>query len=122
MLRKLESASPYAALEQRTLELKRRLEDCARKAGMNDLSVQSHGSLFWIVSGTVATDDGIARAVEHIPATQGPRFTRLFHALLDRGIYLAPSGFEVGFLSAAHTEADLERIVAAFAAALPALN
>jgi glutamate-1-semialdehyde 2,1-aminomutase len=36
-------------------------------------------------------------------------FTQYFWGMLDRGIYLAPSPFEVLFLSSAHTEADIER-------------
>ena len=36
------------------------------------------------------------------------RFNRFFHAMLDRGIYLAPSAFEAGFVSAAHTAADID--------------
>ena len=39
------------------------------------------------------------------------RFKRFFHFLLDRGIYLAPSQFEAGFISAAHSEADIARTV-----------
>jgi glutamate-1-semialdehyde 2,1-aminomutase len=35
------------------------------------------------------------------------RFNRFFHAMLKRGIYLAPSAFEAGFVSAAHTDADV---------------
>jgi glutamate-1-semialdehyde 2,1-aminomutase len=58
----------------------------------------------------------VARAVAHIPMEQAQRFTTLFHALLSRGVYLAPSGFEVGFLSTAHGDADIEHTVAAFAA------
>ena len=34
-------------------------------------------------------------------------FNRFFHAMLDQGIYLAPSAFEAGFVSAAHTDADI---------------
>jgi glutamate-1-semialdehyde 2,1-aminomutase len=45
------------------------------------------------------------------------RYARFFHALLDRGIYLAPSQFEAGFLSLAHTEADLEATLEAAASA-----
>jgi glutamate-1-semialdehyde 2,1-aminomutase len=41
------------------------------------------------------------------------RFKQFFHWMLDRGIYLAPSQFEAGFLSAAHSEADVGRTVAA---------
>ncbi len=41
------------------------------------------------------------------------KFGRFFHGMLDRGIYLAPSQFEAGFVSAAHSDADIERTVAA---------
>jgi glutamate-1-semialdehyde 2,1-aminomutase len=44
-------------------------------------------------------------------------FNRFFHAMLERGVYLAPSAYEAGFVSAAHGPADLE---ATFAAARPA--
>jgi glutamate-1-semialdehyde 2,1-aminomutase len=40
-------------------------------------------------------------------------YGRFFHAMLDRGIYLAPAQFEAGFLSLAHTEADIDRTIAA---------
>ncbi|MCX7718651.1 MAG: glutamate-1-semialdehyde 2,1-aminomutase [Candidatus Sumerlaeaceae bacterium] len=50
--------------------------------------------------------------------TQG--FTRFFHAMLEQGIYLPPSQFECWFVSAAHTEADVEQTVAAAQAALTA--
>ena len=40
-------------------------------------------------------------------------FAPLFHRLLDEGIYLAPSAYEVGFLSAAHREADIDRLIEA---------
>ena len=36
------------------------------------------------------------------------RYARFFHAMLDRGVYLAPSQFEAGFVSLAHTEADID--------------
>jgi glutamate-1-semialdehyde 2,1-aminomutase len=47
-----------------------------------------------------------------------PRFRRFFHSILRRGIYLAPSPFEAAFLSTAHSHADLDKTVAAFAEAL----
>jgi glutamate-1-semialdehyde 2,1-aminomutase len=43
------------------------------------------------------------------------RFGRFFRLMLDRGIYLAPSQFEAAFLSAAHTEADIDRTMEAAA-------
>ena len=45
--------------------------------------------------------------------TDSPRFNRLFHGLLDRGVYIAPALYEAGFVSAAHTDADIAATVAA---------
>ena len=45
--------------------------------------------------------------------TEGARFNRLFHGLLDRGVYIAPALYEAGFVSAAHTEEDIAETVAA---------
>ncbi len=120
MLRKLEREPPYAVLQQRVNALGSALTAGAARNGIGDFGLQSHGSLFWPVFGKVGTADGVVRAVEHVPANQARRFTRLFHALLARGVYLAPSGFEVGFLSTAHSDADLETTVAAFTTALTA--
>jgi glutamate-1-semialdehyde 2,1-aminomutase len=44
--------------------------------------------------------------------TDSPRFNTLFHGLLDRGVYIAPALYEAGFVSAAHSEADLQETVA----------
>ena len=43
--------------------------------------------------------------------TEGARFNRLFHGLLERGVYIAPALYEAGFVSAAHTEADIAATV-----------
>ena len=45
------------------------------------------------------------------------RFNRFFHSMLEQGIYLPPSQFEAAFVSAAHSEADIDRTVAAAARA-----
>jgi glutamate-1-semialdehyde 2,1-aminomutase len=50
------------------------------------------------------------------------RFRRFFHAMLDAGVYLAPSAFEAGFLSSAHSAEDIEITVAAAAKIFPALH
>ena len=47
-------------------------------------------------------------------------FARFFHALLTRGVYIAPSQFETGFISAAHTEQDIEQTARAVREALRA--
>jgi glutamate-1-semialdehyde 2,1-aminomutase len=43
------------------------------------------------------------------------RFKKYFHGMLNEGIYLAPSQFEAGFISTAHSEADIEKTVKAAA-------
>ncbi len=119
-LRKLESHPPYAALEKRTAETGAAIEKLAASRGDGSVRVQAVGSLFWIVLDDDAKRTGPIRAVAAIPAGHRARFARLFHALLERGVYLAPSGFEVGFLSTAHTDADLEQFLTAFDGALAA--
>ena len=47
--------------------------------------------------------------------TDGERFNRLFHGLLQRGVYIAPALYEAGFVSAAHTDADIDATIAAAA-------
>ncbi|HSD88819.1 MAG TPA: hypothetical protein VLB44_14930, partial [Kofleriaceae bacterium] len=48
-----------------------------------------------------------------VMACDKQRFNRFFHAMLDQGIYLAPSAYEAGFVSAAHTDADIAKTLAA---------
>ena len=48
------------------------------------------------------------------------RFGRFFHGLLDRGVYLVPAQLEAAFISAAHTEADIDTFVIATGEALTA--
>jgi glutamate-1-semialdehyde 2,1-aminomutase len=50
------------------------------------------------------------------------RFTKYFHGMLDEGVYLAPSQFEAGFISAAHAPADIEATVRAARKVLKRLN
>jgi glutamate-1-semialdehyde 2,1-aminomutase len=45
------------------------------------------------------------------------QFQRFYHAMLRRGVYLAPSAFEAGFVSAAHSDADIDATLAAAAEA-----
>jgi glutamate-1-semialdehyde 2,1-aminomutase len=44
--------------------------------------------------------------------SDSPKFNKLFHGLLDRGVYIAPALYEAGFVSAAHTDADITETVA----------
>ena len=73
------------------------------------IKVQNFGSLFWFIKTSRVNVD--IQSLNKIPSTQKEDFSKLFHFLLDRGIYLAPSGFEVGFLSTAHTLQDIDDLV-----------
>jgi glutamate-1-semialdehyde 2,1-aminomutase len=53
------------------------------------------------------------RSFADVMACDVERFKRFFHAMLDEGIYLAPSAYEAGFISAAHTNADIDTTIAA---------
>ena len=48
-------------------------------------------------------------------------FKILYHSLLDNGIYSGPSGYEVGFMSEAHTQEDIDKTIKAFEVAFEAL-
>ena len=50
------------------------------------------------------------------------RYAKYFHAMLERGVYIAPSQFEAGFVSLAHTEDDIDETIAKAAEALSALD
>ena len=48
-----------------------------------------------------------------VMTSDGPRFNRLFHGMLERGVYFAPALYEAGFVSSAHTDADIAETIAA---------
>ena len=57
--------------------------------------------------------DALPQNYAQVMKTDGARFNALFHGLLDRGVYIAPALYEAGFVSAAHTDADIETTVQA---------
>jgi glutamate-1-semialdehyde 2,1-aminomutase len=74
----------------------------------------SMGSIFW-----VSFDASKAiRRMDEINETGVKRFAPFHKALLERGVYLGPSGYEVGFISQAHTNADIEMVITAMQEAL----
>ena len=71
-------------------------------------------SMFWFA----LLADEAPRAAERIDARAARAYARVFHALLGKGIALAPSAYEIGFLSLAHSRADVDRLAAALGEAL----
>jgi glutamate-1-semialdehyde 2,1-aminomutase len=57
--------------------------------------------------------DSAPRSFAEVMQCDRARFNRFFHAMLDAGVYLAPSAYEAGFVSSAHTDADLDETFAA---------
>ena len=72
------------------------------------------GSSFWFVF----QEPPAPRAFDEIRKEGAPRYARFHRALLERGVYFAPSGYEVGFISSAHTPEQLDETVAAVGEAL----
>ena len=83
------------------------MEDAARSAGV-PMQFQRIGSMFC----GYFTGEPVHNLADAMKSDR-ERFKRYFHGMLDEGIYLAPSQFEAGFLSTAHTPDDIERTVAA---------
>ena len=65
--------------------------------------------------GMVFTDAGPVRTYAQVAAADVERFRKFFHGMLDAGIYMAPSAFEAGFVSIAHSDDDLDETIAAAA-------
>lgn len=107
MLKKLKKLSPYTELEKKTECLSRQIEEALR------IRVQRFGSIFWLVLGDIHSRDGVVRSPGEIPPSQKENYAQLFHFLLQKGIYLSPSGYEVSFLSTAHTDDQLQAFVQA---------
>jgi len=94
-------------IETVTARLVKGLGDEARKAGV-PFSAQSIGSMFGLYF-----RDAPPRSFAEVMQCDRQRFNRFFHAMLERGIYLAPSAYEAGFVSAAHGDTELELTFAA---------
>jgi len=92
----------YEGLEVKTQRLAQRLQSYASQKGYT-LRVQQIASIFWLAF----ADHRLLRS-DQIDAGSMEHFKKLHHELLQRGVYLGPSGYEVGFVSAAHTDADID--------------
>ncbi|MFA7269994.1 MAG: glutamate-1-semialdehyde 2,1-aminomutase [Sterolibacterium sp.] len=97
----------YAALAAKTQRLCEGLGHAARQCGVA-FSAQSIGGMFGIYF-RASPPTSYAEVME----CDKDAFNRFFHALLEKGVYLAPSAFEAGFVSAAHSDADIDATLAA---------
>jgi len=101
----------HDAMEKTTRVLVEGLTDEAKKAGVA-FSAQSIGSMFGVYFRQAAP-----RSYAEVMQCDREAFNRFFHALLERGVYLAPSAYDAGFVSAAHGEAEVAATLEAARAA-----
>jgi glutamate-1-semialdehyde 2,1-aminomutase len=95
----------------------RRLAESAHSAGVA-LATNHVCGMF----GFFFTDEPAVDRYGKVMACDVERFKRFFHGMLGEGIYFAPSAFEAGFLSAAHTTADIDATIAAATRVFASLN
>ncbi|HEY1103244.1 MAG TPA: glutamate-1-semialdehyde 2,1-aminomutase [Burkholderiaceae bacterium] len=106
-LREIAKPGFYEALATRTQSLVTGLIGAARDAGVT-LTGDSEGGMFGFF-----LLDALPQNYATVMTTNGPRFNRFFHGMLERGVYFAPALYEAGFVSAAHTDADIAATVEA---------
>ena len=111
-LRETERPGFYDALEQRTARLVAGIGDAARRHGVP--ASGGHAGSLWGVYLTAGPVRNFAQA----KASDTDLFARWHRAALARGVFLAPSAFEAGFVSSAHTDADIDFTIAQLDAAL----
>ncbi len=106
----------YQALSAQTARLVAGIKAQAEAAQI-PLATNQVGGMF----GLFFTDEKQVTNYTQATACDQDRFGRFFHAMLHRGIYLAPSAFEAGFVSAAHTDLEIDATIAAAAEAFAEL-
>ena len=107
MLKKIVRDNPYAKLAETGEWFTSELQKRANEFLPFPTHIQKFGSISWMVCNGTET----IRRIENIPAEQKAFYAKIFHGFLEEGVYFAPSGYEVGFLSTAHTKNDLEKVL-----------
>jgi glutamate-1-semialdehyde 2,1-aminomutase len=115
-LEELVASDAYRKLEQLGAALEDGLAHAAKTAGV-PVQFNRRGSMFcaYFSSEPVHNLEGAMKS-------NRDRFKAYFHAMLEQGIYLAPSQFEAGFISTAHTDLDIEKTIEAASKALRTLR
>lgn len=106
-LQRLADGAVYQRLELLGARLQRAVQ------ALPTVGVARLGSLFWLVHSHSGVPPMPLRTLRAFPTDAAGSFAPRFHALLERGIYLSPSAFEVGFLCSAHTEAHVDQLAQA---------
>jgi glutamate-1-semialdehyde 2,1-aminomutase len=113
--RRAEDSPPYQRLEELGAQLEAGLRDAAKSANI-PVTFNRCGSMFC----GYFTDKPVHNLADAMHSDRA-RFAKYFHGMLDEGIYLAPSQFEAGFLSTAHSAEDIDKTVRAAAKVMKTL-
>ncbi len=105
-LKEIQSDGFYDRLAASTKSLTDGLAAAARRSGTS-FCAQSVGGMFGLYFAAAVPD-----TYDTVMAGDKARFNKFFHAMLDAGVYLAPSAFEAGFVSAAHSADDIATTIA----------
>jgi glutamate-1-semialdehyde 2,1-aminomutase len=114
-LREIRKPGFFEALAASTRQLVDGLQGAARAAGV-PFSADCEGGMF----GFFLLPE-LPQNYGRVMQSDGARFNRLFHGLLEHGVYIAPALYEAGFVSSAHTKADIDHTVDAAGALFKAL-
>jgi len=106
----------HDALNKKTEKLVAGILAAANEAGIS-MSANIVGAMF----GLFFTQDEKVSSFAQVMKCDQELFKHFFHGMLDQGVYLAPSAFEAGFVSAAHTDEDLVKTIQAAAAVFKTL-
>jgi glutamate-1-semialdehyde 2,1-aminomutase len=115
-LREIQKPGYFDALSARTQSLVSGLVGAAKDAGV-PLVGDSQGGMFGFFFA-----DSLPQNQGAVMATDKERFNRFFHGMLDGGVYLAPALYEAGFVSSAHSAADIDATVSAAKTAFATLR
>ena len=110
-LTELATGDKHTQLNAATEKLAMGLKAAAERHGVN-LSINYVGAMFGFF---FTDDDQPITTFEQVMACDSEKFNRFFHLMLEHGIYLAPSAFETGFLSTAHSDDIIEQTLEAAA-------
>lgn len=108
MLESVSAPGFYDSLIAQTTKLVEGLREAASEAGI-PMAFNQVGSMFGFF---FTADERVTRYQQAVACDQ-ERFKKFYHAMLEEGVYLAPSSFEAGFVSSAHGDAEIEATIAA---------
>ena len=106
-LKEIQRPGFWDSLTQRTQSLVNGLSKVAKQEGLSFVSDSQGGMFGFFLLPQLPSN------YAQVMKSDGQKFNQLFHGLLDKGVYIAPALYEAGFVSAAHTQADIDETIAA---------